>query len=223
MILCLVTDRRRLAAALGARPQEAEDALALQVAAAVTAGIDLVQIREPDLEAADLVRLVRRLLPAFETSSAKLLVNERLDVAVATKASGVHLKEGSFRVSDVRRMVPEGFLIGCSVHSHDAALACRGADFVIAGTVLPTTSKPGAATIGWAGLRSIVEAVAPTPALAIGGVDEATVAHVSKIGAAGFAAIGAFIPGPAEGQVTEFLQKRLAELRKTFDSGHSLP
>jgi thiamine-phosphate pyrophosphorylase len=223
MILCLVTDRRRLASALGARPHEAEDALALQVGAAVKAGIDLVQVREPDLETADLIRLVRRLLPGFETSSAKLLVNDRLDVALAAKASGVHLKEGSFRVSDVRRIAPEGFRVGCSVHSRGAALTCREADFLVAGTVLPTSSKPGAPTIGWDGLQSIVEVAAPTPVLAIGGVDKATLAQVAKSGAAGFAAIGAFIPGATDGQVTEFLQKRLAELRKTFDSAHSVP
>lgn len=222
MILCLVTDRRRLAAAVGARPDEWTEALQTQVSAAVAAGIDLVQVREPDLEGADLMHLLRQLQPAFQGSPARLLVNDRLDVALAARAGGVHLKEQSFSPAEARRLAPKGFVIGRSVHGAAARSVCNDADFVVAGTVLRTSSKSGTTTIGWDGLRSIVELVAPTPVLAIGGIDNASAARVAEVGAAGFAAIGAFIPRPGDGQMPKFFQKRLAEVRLAFDSARLL-
>ena len=68
-------------------------------------------------------------------------MNDRLDVALAARASGVHLKE-RLLPAEVRRIAPPGFVIGCSVHGIDAVAARKSADFLIAGTVMPTVSKP---------------------------------------------------------------------------------
>src|SRR6478735_10756044 len=91
MILCLVTDRRRLGAAMGAATEDFPEVLARQVEAAAAAGIDYVQVREPDLEARQLATLVRELMRRTKGSSTRILVNDRLDVALASGASGVHL------------------------------------------------------------------------------------------------------------------------------------
>lgn len=217
MILCLVTDRRRLGAALGLAAGEWLDALRAQVVAAATAGIDLVQVREPDLDAAALARLVSVLVADTRHTSTRVLVNDRLDVALAAGASGVHLKERSFSVSAARRLAPAGFMVGRSVHH--AEIAADMADYLVAGTVLPTESKPSATCLGWAGLVEVVRAAGATPVLAIGGIDLPSIPFVAASGAAGLAAIGAFVPGRGL-ELSEFVQKRVIDMRLGFDSAH---
>jgi thiamine-phosphate pyrophosphorylase len=222
MTLCLVTDRRRLGAAIGARPGEWNDALEAQVRAAARAGIDLIQVRENDLEAGALASLVRRLVQACAGWPARLLVNDRLDVAIAAGAHGVHLKERSFGPSEVRRIAPPGFLVGCSVHSAAAAAARREADFLIAGTVLPTASKPGAEYLDWEGLTGVVKAAGATPVLGIGGLGVRSIALLAGSCASGLAGIGVFIPGPGE-LTSELIEKRVAAMRFAFDSTRRVP
>jgi thiamine-phosphate pyrophosphorylase len=217
MILCLVTDRRRLGAATGARPSEWLDALGEQVSAAAVAGIDIIQLREPDLEAGELAGLVRDLMRRIAGTGARLLVNDRVDVAIAAGASGVHLKERSILPDHVRRIAPRGFTIGCSVHTTAAVAARISADLLIAGTVMPTASKPAVDYLNKAGLEAIVEAAAPQPVLGIGGLDIPSIPLLAASGAAGMAAVGAFVPN-AGADISEFVQKRVKELRLVFDS-----
>ena len=217
MILCLVTDRRRLGAALRLGPGEWLDAVRAQVFAAAAAGIDLVQLREPDLEAADLLRLAKTLVADTAHTPTRIIVNDRLDVALASGAAGVHLKERSFSVEVARPSTPPDFLIGRSVHE----LAMQGfpgnADYLVAGTVQPTVSKPTVTCLGWEGLATLVRSAAGRPVLAIGGIDLPSIPLVVASGAAGLAAIGAFIPEPGQG-LAEFVQKRVIAMRLGFDS-----
>ena len=217
MILCLVTDRRRLGTSMGARPGAWLDLLREQVTAAAAAGIDLIQVREPDLEAARLANLIRDLMARVDGTGTRLLVNDRVDVAIAARASGVHLKERSMLPQYVRRIAPAGFMIGCSVHTIGAAAARKSADLLIAGTVMPTASKPAVDYLNKAGLEEIVEAVAPQPVLGIGGLDVSSMPLLAASGAAGMAAVGAFVPDAGD-DITEFVQKRINGLRLAFDS-----
>jgi thiamine-phosphate diphosphorylase len=185
------------------------------VAAAASAGVDYVQVREPDLEAGPLAALVRSLVAS--AGATKVLVNDRLDVALAAGAAGVQLKEASFPPGEVRRLVPPGFVIGCSVHSPAGAKSRRSADFLVAGTVLPTASKPRADELGWEGLAAVVEAASGQPVLGIGGLDLRSMPKLSATGAAGLAAIGAFVPSPGE-PLFEFVHNRVKALRFGFDS-----
>ncbi len=221
MILCLVTDRRRLGAALGVGPGDWIDALRAQIRAAAAAGVDLVQVREPDLEARALADLVRMVVADTRDTSSRILVNDRLDVALVTGAAGVHLKERSFTTAAARRLSPAGFLVGRSIHGQAAASTAADADYLIAGTVLPTVSKPSAACLGWDGLAGVVLAAAGRPVLAIGGVDLPSIPLVAASGAAGLAAIGAFLPEPGA-RMNEFVQKRVMVMRLGFDSAHPL-
>jgi thiamine-phosphate diphosphorylase len=216
MKLCLVTDRRRLGEAVGAPPGGWPGVLREQVEAAARAGVDYVQVREGDLEAAELAELVRSLLAVIAGSGARLLVNDRIDVALATGAHGVHLKEQSILPGVVRRIAPAGFVIGCSVHTTAAVDARKAADFLIAGTVLSTASKRAPEYLNEEGLRRIVRAAAEQPVLGIGGLDVSSVPLLRAGGAAGLAAIGAFIPAGGE-SVSEFVQKRVRQLRFALD------
>jgi thiamine-phosphate pyrophosphorylase len=179
-MICLVTDRRLRA------PVE-------QAGEAAAAGVDLIQIREGDLEAGDLAALTTDVVGATRGSATRVVVNDRVDVAVACGADGVHLRGDSMPAARVRAMAPEGFLIGCSVReTGEAVAAARAADYLIAGTVFPTTSKPGmTAFLGLTGLAAITRAVS-VPVLAIGGMSVARSAGVAAAGAGGLAAISLF-------------------------------
>lgn len=223
MILCLVTDRRRLGAAVGARPADYLDALHEQVAAAAEVGVDFVQIREPDLDARNLTAVVRSLIACCERSSTKILVNDRLDVALAAGADGVHLKETSFAPDVARRLGPAGFVVTCAVHTPLTATARHSADLLIAGTVLPTVSKSTTDYLEWKGLKEVIGAANGTPVLGIGGLDVDSLPSLAASGAAGLAAIGAFIPRSGSTGIKEFVKKRVTDMRFVFDSAPTDP
>jgi thiamine-phosphate diphosphorylase len=190
--ICLVTDRRRLVSA-DAPAGAWRGCLLAQVRHAVEAGVDLIQVRERDLEAAMLAALVFDLLTVTRDTSTHLVVNDRIDVALACGADGVHLRGDSIPVAAARRLAPPGFLIGRSVHGVDEAARAAGADYFIAGTVFSSASKSGEAPLlGVDGLRAVVEAV-DGPVLAIGGIAGDRINQIAAAGAAGFAAIGLFM------------------------------
>jgi thiamine-phosphate diphosphorylase len=192
MLICLVTDRRRLAG----RERSVESArpcLVEHVRHAVAARIDLIQLRERDLPAADLASLANDLLPLTRGTPTRLVINDRLDVALACGADGVHLRADSVSVSEARRLAPPGFLVGRSVHSVAEAVAACEADYLIAGTVFPTVSKEsGVPPMGVEGLKSIAAAVS-IPVLAIGGITVGRARELAHAGASGIAAIGLFL------------------------------
>lgn len=178
--------------------ERARECLIEQARHAIDAGIDVLQIRERDLEAGELARLCADFLALTRGRRSRIVVNDRVDVALACCAHGVHLRADSMLPTVVRAMAPPGFLIGRSVHSvEDAESVAAGADYLIAGTVWTTTSKPGlggSQLLGLEGLSRIVSCVR-VPVLAIGGISVDRMAAVAKSGAAGVAAIGLFM-GP---------------------------
>jgi thiamine-phosphate pyrophosphorylase len=201
VILCRVTDRRRRS------PID-------QCRAASGAGVDLVQLREPGLDAASLSSLAARLVETTGNSATRIVVNDRLDVALTCGAGGCHLRGDSIPSGRARELTPPGFLIGRSVRDVDeAVLAARHADYLIAGTVFPTASKPGLCEhLGVDGLSAIVRAVT-IPVLAIGGVSMDRIEAVAGAGAAGVAAIGLFD--------ADALFLTVREARRRFDSARS--
>lgn len=215
-IVCMITDRRRLPASRAADPA---DALVERVAVAARAGVHLVQVRERDLEGGALANLVARCVDAVRSTPARIIVNDRLDVAMAAGAHGVHLRSDSMPAPRVGRAIPRGFLVGKSVHSTEevaAAAAAGGLDYLLFGTVFPTASKPGAESAG----PRLPDAVAAAslPILAVGGVTAATARQVGQSGAAGFAAIGLFADVPIEA-----LPAAVERAAAAFDTPRGLP
>ena len=154
----------------------------------------LVQIRERDLDGGPLTRLVSACLEAVRGTRTRVIVNDRLDVALAAGAHGVHLRADSFAAPRVRTRAPSPFLIGRSVHSVAdavAASAAGGLDYLIFGTVFETASKPGHGVAGLAGVAAVSGATR-LPVLAVGGVTPRNAPQVMTAGAAGIAAIGMF-------------------------------
>lgn len=185
---CLVSDR---------------DDLTL-LASIAAAGVDGFQVRAKDLCTRDLVALVGAVRDAVAPHGATVLVNDRLDVALATGADGVHLGAADLAVADARRIAPR-LMIGatCRSRSEVLAAAADGADYVGVGPVFATTSKSGLPDpMGTIGVRG---AVGLLPVVAIGGITAANAADVRAAGAAGVAVIGGIWDPPDPVQAAEEL------------------
>ncbi len=155
------------------------------------AEVDYVQIREKDLSTRNLMALIRRV----RTRGARLLVNDRVDVALACGADGVHLRGHSISPALVRTLVPPGFRIAVSCHSAEEVrtAAAEGADFAVLGPIFPTPSKAGyGEPLGLRPLHEAAHSVA-IPVLALGGVNDANASACLRAGAAGIAGIRLFL------------------------------
>lgn len=199
--LYLVTDRR----------QCPEGALVERVEAAIEGGVSMVQLREKDLDGRPLRELAEALLRVCRRRGVPLLVNDRVDVAVAAGADGVHLPGDSFRVAEARTLLGERALIGVSTHAPEevAEAAAEGADFAVFGPVFETPSKaPYGAAQGLERLGAAVRA-ACLPVLAIGGMTPERATAARRIGAAGAAVISAILAAPdAAAAAREFVVAR---------------
>ena len=220
--MCLVTDRRRLGAAIGAGADRLLDALEEQILSAAEVDIEFVQIREPDLDTRSLTSFVRSMAGRLRGRKTRILVNDRLDVALAAGAGGVHLKENAFAPELARRLAST-LVVACAVHTPLTATARHSADFLVAGTVLPTVSKSAADYLQWKGLEEVVGAARGTPVLGIGGLDLGSIPSLAATGAAGLAAIGAFIPPAGQSGLSEFVKNRVIDMRFAFDSARTEP
>lgn len=177
------------------RTQLKSTTLAATIAQAIAAGVDWVQIREKNLPA-------RRLLAVTETAvsqarqhgTTRVVVNDRVDVALAAHAHGVHLSTRSMPVDLVRRLAPPDFVVGVSCHSLVEAAAAEkaGADYLLLGPIFSTPSKlQYGPPLGLATLRRVTSEVS-IPVIALGGITVDRVAACRENGAAGIAAIRLF-------------------------------
>ena len=162
------------------------------VTAALAAGLPAVQLREKDLTGRPLLALAEALRAATARTGALLLVNDRVDVAIAAGADGVQLGTGALPVEAARALLGPGRLIGESVHAEDAARA-SAADFVVFGPVYDTPSKRGFGPPQGLARLAAVARTSPVPVVAIGGIDAANAGTARAAGAAGVAVIRAVL------------------------------
>jgi thiamine biosynthesis protein ThiS len=176
--LMLVTDARR-----------ARMPLLDLVTEATAGGVDAIYLRDADGSSDDLALTVRTLRARIGDEVVLLVNGGPQAVAIG---SGLHLRERDTPPDAARAVLGPNVAIGRSVHSPQGAAAATGADYILAGHVYPSPSKPGLPPFGIAGLASIV-AVAPCPVIAIGGITPDRVAEVIQAGARGVAVIGAIV------------------------------
>ena len=162
---------------------------------ALEGGVRFVQLREKDLSGRELLRLARALRELTAAFGARLMVNDRVDIAILSDADGVHLGQKSISPTDARILLGAEKLIGVSTHSYEEALDAHGegADFITLGPVFHTPSKAAWGDPVGVGLLQKVAGALSIPVYAIGGITVERLESVLAAGAAGAAVISAVL------------------------------
>jgi len=198
-LLCLVTD-------------PSVPHLAESVEMALSAGVNMVQLRGYQLSALELYRLAEILQPMCQRYHAAFLVNDRLDVGLATHADGFQLGMYSLPLTVARSLVGDDYLLGASVHSlKDAQVAISsGADFLLAGTIFASRSHPNGPTSGPDLLSTIKQSFPDVALIAIGGITATNAEQAMTAGADGIALISAILHA-------EHVVQAVSTLRRIID------
>ena len=181
------------------------------IAAAVTAGAPVVQVRAKDCTDRELHDFAARVVAICRAGGTTCLVNDRVDVALAVGADGTHLGADDLPIAAVRAVAGPGHLIGGTARDpvRARALVAEGADYVGVGPAYRTTTKTGLPDpLGPAGIRAVAEAVA-VPVIAIGGVTAERVAELMAAGASGVAVVGAVSAAANPGAATRAFLRAL--------------
>ncbi len=183
-------------------------------------GVDIIQLREKNENETKILKLAKEIKRIVSGSEALFIINDRVDLALACDADGVHLGQDDFPVSEARKITPEGFIIGLSTHSPeqgvDALHATHLPDYFGVGPVFPTPTKPdykaaGLEYVSWAkdNLKNI-------PWFAIGGIDEGNINKVISVGAERIAVVRAIMNSKDPKAITKNLKEKLIENLKQY-------
>lgn len=199
------------------RTQAAGRELPAVVANALAGGVRSVQLRDKDLSTRQLFELAMQLRVITRRHNARLLINDRIDIALAVGADGVHIGAGSLPVPDVRRLLGPEYLVGYSAHAVGEALQAErdGADFVTFGPIYQTPSKlEYGEPLGVPRLAEAVNSLG-IPVFALGGVKETSIPEVMATGCQGVALISAVIsaadPQAAATSLLEKIEKHVTQ------------
>jgi thiamine-phosphate pyrophosphorylase len=154
--------------------------------------VDFAQIREPEFDIRELTSVVKGI--CAENRRARILVNDRADVAIAAGADGVHLRDGSVAANDIRKIAPAGFIISAACHSVEGvrAAAKSGADYIVLAPIFAPLSKSAShRPLGLDPLREAARTVR-APVIALGGITEENAGACLEAGAVGVAGISLF-------------------------------
>ncbi|HHT9125819.1 MAG TPA: thiamine phosphate synthase [Candidatus Brocadiia bacterium] len=200
--LLLITDRK-----ISKRP------LSHAVKAALEGGVDAVQVREKDLNSRELFEIADELRKLTATYNAKLIINDRVDVALAVDADGVHLGWRSMSIKKVRSLVGPEKLIGYSAHSlHEARNAQEdGADYITFSPIYKSRSKE-VTPVGADKIRTLEKHI-KIPVIALGGIDEDNVDEVLRNGADGVAVISSILVAENPLEAARKLRRKIEQFK----------
>lgn len=171
-----------------------EEAFLQTVRAALKGGVTLLQLREKERSAREYLALAEKVLPLAHEYGVPLLIDDRIDVAIAAGADGVHVGQNDIPVSDARRMLGRGKIVGATVKTPEQAVEAhrQGADYIGAGAVYQTSTKTDTWCILPETIREIAGAV-PIPVNAIGGLNRENLGILSDTGIAGVCVVSALM------------------------------
>lgn len=201
--LYLVTDRNL------SRGRSSEEI----VGAAVRGGVTCVQLREKHCSTREFIRQARILQPLLHHHKIPLIINDRLDVALAVGADGLHLGQSDMHICDARRLVGKKMIIGISAENLDDAIVAEqeGADYIGISPVFATDTKSDTATpLGLEGIHRIRKAV-NIPLVGIGGINMGNVREILSAGADGVAVVSAIVAADHPETATAALKKLIAQ------------
>lgn len=160
---------------------------------AIAGGADTIQYRQKSGSTREMIEIARNMKRLCSEAGVTFIVNDRLDVAIAAEADGVHLGQDDFPIPMARELLGEGRITGGSAATLDEARKClsEGADYVGFGPVYPTSSKDDAGPVSGIDILKQVVEIIPLPIIAIGGVGAENVPDVMRAGAHGIAVISA--------------------------------
>ena len=178
-------------------------------------GCRVVQLREKDLSPVDLYPLARQLRSRCREAGCLFIVNDRVDLALAVDADGVHVGQDDLPAAAARRLLRPGMLLGVSTHDLAQARTAQkdGADYVAVGSMFPTGSKVGFQLVGPELLRAVRPEIA-VPLVAIGGITQDNVGEVVRAGADAVAVISAVGAASDPAEATRGFLERIAGARK---------
>lgn len=181
--------------------------LVARIAAALAAGVNMIQLRGHHLPARELYTLALAIQPLCRRYQAAFIVNDRIDVGQAVGADGFQLGSHSLPLPVARQLVGENYLLGASVHSHEEAqLAIENeADFLLVGTIFPSRTHPNQVDSSPQLVRTIRQTLPTAPIIAIGGITAANAGQVIEAGADGVAVISSILAAPDVEQATKAL------------------
>ena len=207
--LYLITDRHQT----NGRP------LVAVVKEALQAGIKAIQLREKDLSAKELFELAQNVRRLTRQYRARFFINDRVDIAMAVEADGVHLGQKSFSAKDVKRIFPKA-IIGVSTHSLDEAKKAEAdeADFITIGPIFYTPSKAGyGEPLGVEVIKQVRKEIR-IPVFAVGGIKEDNARDVIDAGADGIAVISAVMGAADVGRAVREISGKLSAVSRSASS-----
>lgn len=184
-----------------------------QVELLSSGGGSLIQLREKRMPALDFYEQAKAALAVAERSGVKLIINDRVDVALAIGAHGVHLGQDDLPPEAARKLLGAAAILGYSTHNVDQALEAvkLPIDYLAIGPIFPTTSKPDTfPVIGLKGLRAVRRAIGNFPLVAIGGITHANARDAIEAGADSVAVISALLADP--NRITETTRSLIQSL-----------
>ncbi len=179
---------------------------------AIDGGADTIQFRQKNGSTREMIEIARKLKGMCAEAGVPFIVNDRVDVAIASKADGVHLGQDDFPISLARKLMGEDVIIGGSAVSLEDAQRCfaEGADYVGFGPVYPTSSKPDASSPSGIVIMKKAIAAVPLPIIAIGGINAENTHEVIRAGAYGIAVISAVCCQAEPKKATQMLSQALS-------------
>src|SRR5215470_15505545 len=184
------------------------------LAAVIDGGCRMVQLREKEWPSGRLLPLARRLRDRCRSAGVTFIINDRVDVAVAVEADGVHVGQDDLPARLARSLLTKGMVLGVSTHDIEQARAARedGADYVAVGSMFPTPTKPDFQLVGPALIRKLRAEIA-APLIGIGGITTSNVAEVVGAGADGVAVVSAVGAAPDPRAATSRFLRAIAAAR----------
>ena len=178
---------------------------------AIAGGADVIQLRDKACGPRDLLRIGRSIRKITRRTGILFIVNDRLDVALACDADGVHLGQDDMGAGEARQIAPPRFIIGISVGTLDEAVRAEqeGADYIAVSPVFPTTSKSDAGPGHGLDLLKKIRQIITIPVVAIGGINPGNVHEVIEAGADGVAVISAVVGDPDIKAAARNLKKKI--------------